>query len=228
MAQEQVNLNANTAWTNDFAYDRGVAGGPGALTTLGPTNANFGLWWSGLPDAFSRINAETNNAIGLLAYGFVNGQSTLSAWLDNQAIQILDVGTNAMQWRTFLELSPGAHQLKASALHPSGFYTAWATNTFTNDIPYQVTTDTYDGGGNITNRVFRNASGLTNRTQSLSWDARGRLRQVIELNTNNYGFNWTATYDGLNRRLATTTVLVSNGVPSTVPPQVSIRITIRR
>ena len=220
LTQEQLNLNATNLWTNSFAYDQGVTGGPGALTTLGPTNSNFGRWWSGLPDAFSRINAETNNSIGLLASGSVNGQATLSAWLDNQAVQILDVGTNAMQWRTLLELSPGPHQLTASALHPSGLYTAWATNAFTNNIPYQVTTDTYDGGGNITNRVYRNASGATNRTQSLSWDAKGRLRQVIELATNNDGFLWSATYDGLNRRIATTTVLVSNGVPSTVPPQI--------
>ncbi len=220
VTQEQLNLNAGTTWTNQFVYDRGVAGGPGALTTAGPVGANFGLWWSGIPDAFSRINTETNNAIGLLAYGFVNGQSTLSAWLDSQPIQILDVGTNAMQWRTFLELSPGAHQLEVSALHPSGFYTAYATNTFTNDIPYQVTADTFDGGGNITNRVYRNASGATNRTQALSWDAKGRLREVMERNTNNYGFNWSAVYDGLNRRIATITTLVSNGVPSTVPPQV--------
>jgi hypothetical protein len=121
LASEQLNLNTGTTWTNSFVYDRGVAGGPGALTTAGPTAASFGLWWSGVPDAFSRINAETNNAIGLLAFGFVNGQSTLTALLDNQPIQILDVGTNAMQWRTFVEFSQGAHQLEVNALHPSGF-----------------------------------------------------------------------------------------------------------
>jgi RHS repeat-associated protein len=219
VTQEQLTLAAGSTWTNSFVYDRGLAGGPGALTTAGPVGASFGLWWSGLQDAFERVNTETNNAIGYLAYGAVNGQSTLSAWLDNRPIQIMDVGTNAMQWRTFLELTQGPHQLKASALHPSGFYTAWATNSFTNNIPYQVAADSYDGNGNITNRVWRNASGTTNRTQSLSWDAKGRLREVMSRNANNYGFNWTAVYDGLNRRLAVTTVLVSNGVPSTVPPQ---------
>jgi RHS repeat-associated protein len=220
LSQEQLNLNASTTWTNSFVYDRGVAGGPGALTTAGPIGASFGLWWSGIPDAFSHVNTETNNSIGFLAYGAVNGQSTLSAWLDSQPIQILDVGTNNMQWRTFIELSQGAHQLKVSALHPSGFFTAWATNAFTNNIPNQVAHDGYDGGGNITNRVWVNASGLTNRMQILSYDAKGRLHQVIELNTNNYGFIWTASYDALNRRLSTTTTLVSNNVPSAVPPQV--------
>ncbi len=220
VTQELLNLNGSTIWTNSFVYDRGAAGGPGALTTAGPIGASFGLWWSGIPDAFARVNAETNNAVGYLAYGAVNGQSTLSAWLDNQPIQIMDVGTNNMQWRTFVELTQGAHQLKVSALHPSGFFTAYATNSFTNSIPYQVTADSYDGSGNITNRVWRNASGATNRTQTLSWDAKGRLRLVTERNANNYGFNWTAVYDGLNRRIATTTILVSNGVPSTITPQV--------
>jgi len=219
LASEQLNLNTGTTWTNSFVYDRGVAGGPGALTTAGPTAASFGLWWSGVPDAFSRINAETNNAIGLLAFGFVNGQSTLTALLDNQPIQILDVGTNAMQWRTFVEFSQGAHQLEVNALHPSGFYTASATNTFTNNIVNQFASDTFDPAGNITNRVWINAGGATNRMQSLSFDAKGRLRQVIERNTNNYGFNWSAVYDGLDRRIATITTLVSNGVPSTVMPQ---------
>jgi RHS repeat-associated protein len=222
LTQEQLNLTPSTTWTNEFVYDRGVPGGSGTLTTAGPTNSSFGLWWSGIPDAFSRVNTETNNSIGFLAYGFVNGQSTLSALLDNQAIQILDVGTNNMQWRTFLELSQGAHQLTVNALHPSGFYTASATNSFTNSIPNQTTFDSFDGGGNITNRVFHNNSGngAINRTQALSYDAKNRLRQVIEINTNNYGFLWSATYDGLDRRLTTTTILISNGVPSTVPPQV--------
>ena len=58
-----------------------------------------------------------------------------------------------------LELTPGAHQIKVSALQPSGFYTAWATNTFTNNIAYQMAADMYDAAGNITNRVWRNASG---------------------------------------------------------------------
>ena len=35
----------------------------------------------------------------------------------------------------------------------------------------------------------------------------------------NSGYNWSAVYDALNRRLRTTTVLVTNGVASTAPPQ---------
>ncbi len=100
----------------------------------------------------------------------------------------------------------------ASVLHPSGHFTAWATNSFTNNVAYQTTADSYDNAGYVTNRVWRNASGATNRTQMLSWDARGRLHQVIERGTNNSGFNWTVIYDPMGRRLQTTTILVTNGV----------------
>ena len=38
---------------------------------------------------------------------------------------------------------------------------------------------------------------------------------VTERDANNSGYNWTATYDGLSRRLSTTSVLVTNGVAFT-------------
>lgn len=117
-----------------------------------------------------------------------------------------------MQWRAMMDLAPGTHQLTVSALHPNGQFTAWATNSFTNSIAYETTADSYDNAGNITNRVWKNPSGAVERTQTLSWDARGRLHQVIERGTNNSGYNWTATYDGLSRRLSTTSILVTNNV----------------
>jgi RHS repeat-associated protein len=204
-----LNLSSTTTWTNVFAYDNSVAGGPGVLTSGGQCGSPL---WNGGTDAFSRVSAETNQMATYAAYGHVNGQSTLSAWLDNQPLAITGLGTNAMQWRAPLELSSGTHQVKVAALHPSGFYTAWTTNSFTNNIAWQSTADSFDGAGNITNRVWHNASGATNGTQTLSWDARGRLHQVVARDASNSGYNWTAVYDALNRRLSTTTVLVTNGV----------------
>ncbi|HEX3627107.1 MAG TPA: choice-of-anchor Q domain-containing protein [Verrucomicrobiae bacterium] len=219
LTQEQLNLNTSTTYTNSFTYDEGVAGGLGVLTQMGQANGSADLWKGGV-DAFSRVATETNNTFQYPAYGHVNGQSTLlSAWLDNQPISISTVGTNAMQWRAMMELAPGVHQLKVSAAHPSGFYTAWATNSFTNNIAYQATVDSYDAAGEITNRVWRSPNGTIDRTQALSWDARGRLHSVTERDANNSGYNWSAVYDPFNRRLQTTTVLVTNGVASTAPPQ---------
>jgi RHS repeat-associated protein len=219
LTQEQLNLNASAIYTNSLTYDKGVAGGPGVLTQMGQANSSADLWKGGT-DVFSRVATETNNTFQYPAYGHVNGQSTLlSAWLDNQPVSINAVGTNAMQWRAMMELTPGVHQLKVSAAHPSGFYTAWATNSFTNNIAYQATVDSYDAAGDITNRVWRSPNGTLDRTQTLSWDARGRLHSVTERDANNSGYNWSAVYDSLNRRLQTTTVLVTNGVASTAPPQ---------
>ena len=124
-----------------------------------------------------------------------------------------------MQWRAMMELAPGTHQLSVSALHPSGLFTAWTTNSFTNNLAYQTTVDTFDGAGNITQRVWKNPNGTTSRTQTLSWDARGRLHQVSERDSGNSGYDWTASYDGLNRRLQTTTISISNGVAYNGSPQ---------
>ena len=139
LTQEQLNLNASATWTNNFTYDNGIAAGPGVLTSAGQGSA----LWAGVADPFSRIGTETNNVISYAAYGHVNGQSTLSAWLDNQPVSVTGIGTNAMQWRAMMELTAGTHQLKVAAAHPSGQFTAWATNSFTNSIAYQTTGDTF-------------------------------------------------------------------------------------
>ncbi|MDR3561785.1 MAG: RHS repeat-associated core domain-containing protein, partial [Negativicutes bacterium] len=214
LTQEQLNLNATTTWTNTFVYDNSVPAGPGALTSAGSGSA---LWNGGL-DAFSRIVTATNNLIPYAAYGHVNGQSTLSAWLDNQPVSVTGVGTNAMEWRASMELAQGQHQLLVAAAHPSGQFTAWATNSFTNSLANQTVNDSFDSAGNITNRVWTNPSGTVERIQTLSWDARGRLHAVTERDANTNGYNWTAVYDGLNRRLSTTSVLVTNGVVYAAPP----------
>ena len=217
LTQEQLNLNAGATWTNTLTYDNGVAAGPGVLTQMGQANGTSNKW-NGVADVFSRVGNETNNTFQYAAYGHVNGQSTLSAWLDSQPVPVTGVGTNAMQWRAMMELSLGTHQLKVAAAHPSGFYTAWATNSFTNSITYQATVDSYDSAGDITNRVWKSPNGTVDRTQTLSWDARGRLHAVTERDASNSGYNWTATYDALNRRLSTTSILVTNGVAFTSQP----------
>jgi len=77
------------------------------------------------------------------------------------------------------------------------YFTAWATNSFTNSLAYQATADSYDSQGNVTNRVWKNPSGGIERIQSISWDALGRLHSIIDRDTNNSGYNWSAVYDAL-------------------------------
>jgi RHS repeat-associated protein len=78
----------------------------------------------------------------------------------------------------------------------------------------------FSGDGQLTTRNWVNSAGQTNRTQTLSWDAKGRLHSVTDLDSTTSGFIWTAVYDGLGRRLQTTTVMETNGVSVPALPQV--------
>ncbi len=72
--------------------------------------------------------------------------------------------------------------------------------------------------GELTARLWDNSSGQSNRTQSLSWDAKGRLHGVIDLDSGGNGYSWSPIYDGLDRRLQTTKAAITNGVPAANPP----------
>ena len=210
LMQEQLGLNSSTNWTNSFIYDSGLASGPGVLTRAGQSGTS-GLAWKGGVDGFSRIGAETNSLSIRAASGRVNGQATVSAFLDGSPMPVTTVGTNALQWRALLEMTPGRHELKVSADHPLGQFTAWATNSFTNAASDHITVG-YNASGELTNRVWLTSSGQTNRIQTYSWDAKGRLHGLTERDATNTGFNWSAVYDGLGRRLETVTVPITNGV----------------
>jgi YD repeat-containing protein len=107
-------------------------------------------------------------------------------------------------WSINLDLSAGAHALTANAVDASGLYTVSANSTFTVTVadPAELTgtvTNAFDKDGNVISRTWTNGV-----TQSLTWDAFGRLIAVAQRDTANNGYNWTAIYDGLGRRLQTT------------------------
>jgi RHS repeat-associated protein len=132
---------------------------------------------------------------------------------------VTTIGTNDVyEWRAQLALQPGAHQLIVNALDWSGFYTASATNTFTNHAADRVL-NSYAGNGEVTSRVWISSNGQTNATQSLSWDARDRLHGVTYVDSNTNGYIWSAIYDGWGRRLATTTIFITNGVTASSLPR---------
>lgn len=54
--------------------------------------------------------------------------------------------------------------------------------------------------------------GGANGTQTVTWDGRRRLACVQERAEDNDGYDWTAIYDGLGRRLRTVCTAVTNGV----------------
>lgn len=209
--QEVVGLTNTTSWTNVFAYDNGTAGGPGVLTSNGQAGGT-NVSWKGGTDSFSRVNASTNSVAQRQAYGLLNGTANMTALLDGNPMPVTTVGTNdAYEWRAQLALVPGAHQLIVNALNWSGYYTASATNTFTNNAADRVQ-NTFAGNGEVTNRVWLNSSNQVIATKSLSWDARDRLHNVTYVDSNTNGYIWSAVYDPLGRRLATTTIFITNGV----------------
>jgi RHS repeat-associated protein len=214
LTQETVGVSASSNWTTAYTYDSGVPGGLGVLTHIGQA-VGTNVQWNGGVDGFSRIGVGTNSVAQRQAYGFLNGVATMTALLDGNPMPVTTTGANDnYEWRAQLQLTPGAHQLVVNALNWSGYYTASATNTFTNNAADHAV-DSYAGNGEVTNRIWLTAAGLTNATESLTFDARDRLHSVTYLDSNTNGYQWSAIYDGLGRRLATTTTFVTNGVVQT-------------
>lgn len=214
LVEERLNVDATKRWTNSFTFDGGTAGGPGALTRIaGPSTSPQ---WSGSLDNFARNNTETNTSTRRQAFGRVNGNATITASLDGQPMSVrVDQSGNSLwpkQWWSLLELNPGTHQLVVSAAHPSGKFTTNTSVWFTNAATGETVFNSYDTGGYLTSRIWKNASGQTNRMQGLLWDHKGRLTQVLEVDANKNGFHWATAYDGLNRRARTYEVGISNSV----------------
>jgi hypothetical protein len=161
---------------------------------------------------------ETNNVVRRPAQGRLNATplyGTVSAALDGRALTVNTFTTSdpnwPTEWRTEMELRPGVRTLVATAQHGSRLFTTNASVTFTNNAVDQTTVSHF-AEGQLSYRVWKNSLGQTNRVQTFTWDGRNRLIATTELDASNNGYNWSAVYDGLGRRLRTTTVLVTNGV----------------
>jgi YD repeat-containing protein len=213
LTQETFKVSSTQGTTNTYTYDAGASGGLGVLTKATELSSVSNSWGGGL-DSFSRVAAETNTVARRNAYGKINGKATVAAALDGRALGVAVIGTNGGQWRTAFDLTPGAHQLTATATTPSGFFTTNASAWFTNNAADRAA-DSYDANGQLAQRIWLNSSGQTNRVQTLVWDAFGRLVKVSELDSLNNGFNWQADFDPLGRRIRTTIVQITNNVAFT-------------
>ena len=69
----------------------------------------------------------------------------------------------------------------------------------------------YDSAGNVTSKYSTTTSG----TQTLTWDAWGRLAKVSMRNSGTNDYDWTTVYDGLGRRVLTVQQPMNNGTNST-------------
>jgi RHS repeat-associated protein len=225
LATERMNITNGVAWTNVFGYDNGASGGSGVLTRMAEPQAGGAEWTTGV-DLFNRIDRETNNVIRRIANGRMNATAAYGSVSVNTDGHPLPVTTLASsdpnwptQWQAMMELKPGTHTLQAVAKHSSGLFTTNKTAVFTNNAVDQTTLSHFDEG-QLAYRVWKNSSGQTNRVQTFKWDGRSRLLATTELDANNNGYDWSAVYDPLGRRLQTTTIIVTNGIALTNQPKV--------
>lgn len=226
LTEEKLNISASVNWTTQFQYDKGIAGGPGILTSIADPQSG-GASWTADVDEFRRVKQETNNVVRRFAHGRVNGSNqiaTVSVFLDSKPLPVTTVGTSQtnwpVQWWAQLELLPGTHTLQGRATHASGAFVTNTTITFTNNAIDQ-TTLSYFSEGQLTQRVWKSSAGVTNRTQNLIWDGKSRLMRITERDASTNGYDWAATYDALGRRLRTTTVRVVNGTNLTSQPTIT-------
>jgi YD repeat-containing protein len=219
LVEERFNVDLGQRHTNAYTFDNGQAAKAGVLTRVGPVAGNPA--WSGGIDTYGRIAAETNATIQRLAQGRFNGAASVQTRLDGAATPLTIFDSTdpnwPYQWRSQLELTPGAHQLIAEVLHPSGLFVNYATNWFTNSVGPLAATDTYDAGGFLTQRLWKKQDGTTNNTQTLTWDAKGRLIKSVERDSGNSGRDWSAVYDGFGRLFRSTETLITNGLALGTP-----------
>src|SRR6185369_2034556 len=109
-------------------------------------------------------------------------------------------------WRTILELpyidciSYETNVMRA--FHPTGVITASKTNKYAM-CAADHWENIFDGIGNQTQHLLRRYNGLAVFTQTLTWDAEGRLVKVANRDDVDDGYDWTALYDSLGRRIRT-------------------------
>lgn len=168
-------------------------------------------------DGFGRVTADSQlNASGsavpstaVPASGVASGADHIDIFVDGISQGRANYpGSGA--WSTNLNLAGGSHTLTANAVDPSGLFTATANSTFTvkngsSSAAVGPAISAFDGDGNVVSRTW--SSGLT---QTLSWDAFGRLIKVSQRDSANNGYDWTAVYDGLGRRISTAQQPVAN------------------
>jgi RHS repeat-associated protein len=199
---EPVGISTGSSAAYGYSFDTNKMGVLVGAQLSGALSNN----WSGSLNSLDQLSAESwhQDGLKLRASGFVVDSSAVTATLDTHSVS--NVVVQDGRWYSDLDLSVGLHKLTATASYNSGQFTKTVTNNF-NVLGTNSTVDSYDGCGNLTNRVFADG-----RTQSLVWDGLGRLVGVTQRDISGTGLNWAAIYDGFGRRVRTTTIPVITNV----------------
>jgi len=195
----------------NYTFDGGTAGI--GVRTRAQISGGFNLE-STTVNSLARVTVEETNSgkRAFTATGNAEGAATVEAWMDGQKIDNLVFGgwQGNGDWSAALELPPGQHTLTGTAHHPSGQYDPSSSSTFTVAGTSLTIASDYDAQGFTTQRTYGG------KTQTLTWDSLGRLIKVTERDASNNGYDWSAIFDGLGRRLQTTHVPVVANVPNTI------------
>ena len=215
-----------------YTYDFGANGGPGILTenTEDGSSGNYYMndWVVGnmasFIDPLHRLVTEEENYIARRAS---TGTATNIAYLtstlttgnfQSNSTKNVDFDPKSGLWRTMIQLpymSGYYYTYQAvTGYHPTAVATGGQTNRYVNGA-LDLWTNAYDGFGNYTYHKLKNANGIVVNGNTFIWDAEGRLVKVVNRDDVSDGFNWTATYDGLGRRLRTVYTPIINGVSRT-------------
>jgi len=204
--------------TNTYTIDQGQPAGLGILTAQSESGAGSAAWSvpaGGGLDAFSRVTGEQDSLIRRQAYGSAVGAGAVSAALDGRPLSVqFDGPLGTGDWRADMDVAPGPHTLQVSAVDPSGLYAGGATSSFASATNAgDSITDIYNVDGTVSQRYWTNSLGQMTRSQSLAWDYFGRLIFVTDLDAQYNGYNWSALYDGLGRRVRTIYNMVVSNTP---------------
>jgi RHS repeat-associated protein len=194
-----------------FGFDFGQPGvGVRTSAVVSPDGAGS---WSVPPmqlDALARIQQEARAQTGrnVQATGVALGAESIDLRLDGNPVPGIVYGglESDGSWSVSLPLGAGSHALVATAHHPSGRYDASATSQFTVSGSVDTLQNAYDGEGYVKQRQFSDG-----RVQTLTWDGSGRLIKVVQRDGSSNGYDWSAIYDCLGRRLQTSHQPVTGG-----------------
>jgi RHS repeat-associated protein len=205
---ESFGLTDSTSATADYGFDANLLGVRTSEIFRGDLANN---WTADSFDGIRRVTHETVNqsTVSFQAYGTSVGALGVHGFINGLPFKHVDYNPLSIDGRWSVDLSlpssPPNHTLRMGAFSRLDLYSpSDATSTFST-VGSESITDSYDDAGYVTNRT------LTSGTQTLKWDAAGRLISTTLRNVGNNGYNWTAIYDGLGRRLRTTHAAVTTG-----------------
>ena len=225
-------LPGQTPSAFSYTYDFGTNGGPGTLTEASQdgSGGNYYLndWVVGNLSSFiDPLHRPTKEEENYIARRASTGTATNIAYLtstlttgsfQSNSTKNVDFDPKSGVWRTMIQL-PYVYGYyytyhNVQGYHPTGIVTGNQQNRYV-DNALDIWTNSYDAFGNYAFHKLRNNAGTVVNGNTFIWDAEGRLVKVVNRDDVNDGFDWTATYDGLGRRLRTVYTPIIGGISRT-------------